>query len=364
MADMQDGREVARGQAGAIEHTVGDLFERASLLVDEAQRAATRQVNSTLVLRNWHLGRLISDAVLGDERGEYGRQIVSSLARQLTARYGRGFARPSLYRMVQFARTFTEPEIVSSPMRQLGWTALVQVMAVKSPEAREYYIAQAVEKNLSVAELEGVIDRRGYERREIANAQVKPGSAVPLDAFKDPYLLDFLGLKDTFAEHDLESAIIRELEPFLLEAGDGWSFVGRQKRMVIDDKDFRLDLLFFSRPLRRLVAVELKLGRFKAAYKGQMELYLSWLDQFERREGEESPIGLILCTETSPEQIELLQMGASGIAVAEYWTALPPKEKLEERLAELLRAARERIAARQIAAREAIDDTSKDDAHE
>ena len=179
---------------------------------------------------------------------------------------------------------------------------------------------------------------------------------MPLDTFRDPYLLDFLGLAGAYQERDLETAIIREMQAFLLEAGQGWAFVAHQKRLIIDDEDFYLDLLFFSRPLRRLIAVELKVGKFKAAYEGQMKLYLKWLDRYERQIGEEAPIGLILCTAAGREQIELLEMHKDGIAVAEYWTALPPKKVLEERLQLILRQAKERLARREIATTEHSED--------
>lgn len=344
--------QVARGSDVEVADTVTSLFERVSALVEEARRSASRQVNATLVLRNWHLGRLISESVLDDERGEYGRRVLATLSERLTGRYGRGFEVTSLRRMVQFAREFTENEIRVSPIRELGWTQILALLPLKSAEARVFYARQAVERHLSVKELRGIIERKAYERREIANSQVAPGSAVPLDSFRDPYLLDFLQLRGAYQERDLEVAIIRELEPFLLEVGDGWAFVARQKRMVIDGEDFSLDLLFYSRPLRRLVAVELKIGKFKAGYKGQLELYLRWLDRYERREGEEAPIGLILCTEANREQVELLQMHKDGIAVAEYWTMLPPKALLEERLHAIWRDAQERVARRAIQARE------------
>lgn len=138
------------------------------------------------------------------------------------------------------------------------------------------------------------------------------------------------------------------MESFLLEVGNGWAFVARQKRMTVDNDDFYLDLLFYSRPLSRLIAVELKVGRFKPSYKGQMDFYLKWLNRYERREGEETPIGLILCTETSREQIELLEIHKDGIVVAEYWTALPPKAELEARIQEIYQAASERVARRAI----------------
>jgi len=165
--------------------------------------------------------------------------------------------------------------------------------------------------------------------------------------FRDPYLLDFLGLEDTYSERDLEAAILRELTRFLLEIGIDFTFMARQKRMTIGGEDFYLDLLFYHRGLRCLVAVELKLGRFTAAYMGQMELYLRWLDKYERRLGEEPPIGLILCSEKDWEQIELLQLDRGEIRVAEYLVELLPKELLEAKLNEALRLARGQLAARE-----------------
>ncbi len=163
--------------------------------------------------------------------------------------------------------------------------------------------------------------------------------------FRDPYLLDFLGLADTYSERDLEASILRELERFLLELGTDFTFVARQKRITIDSEDYYLDLLFYHRGMRRLVVIELKLGKFQAADKGQMELYLRWLDKYERREGEENPLGLILCAEKSAEHVELLQLENSGIRVAEYMTDLPTRAVLEARLHEAVRMAREQIAA-------------------
>ena len=165
--------------------------------------------------------------------------------------------------------------------------------------------------------------------------------------FRDPYLLDFLGLSDTYSERDLESAILKELERFLLELGTDFSFVARQKRITIDNEDYYLDLLFYHRGMRCLVAIELKLGKFQAADKGQMELYLRWLDKYEKREHEEMPLGLILCAEKSCEHVELLRLEESGMHVAEYLTDLPPRRLLEAKLREAIRMAREQIAVRE-----------------
>ena len=302
--------EIARS-SGEAER---DLIARASEVIEEAQAAAVRQANLALRLTFWRLARLVSEEVLGSERAAYGAQIVVSLG------------------------------------RQLSWTHFRALLPLNTPEVRAFYVQEAVSQGLRVRGLRQLIARKGYERREIANAQIVGETAVTRDVFRDPYLLDFLGLEDTFLERDLEAAIIRDIEAFLLEAGNGFAFVERQKRMIIDDDDYHLDLLFFSRPLRRLVAVELKIGKFKAAYEGQMKLYLKWLDRYERRKGEESPIGLILCTAASREQIELLEMHKDGIVVAEYWTALPPKAELRARIQQIYEAAAERVARRELEA--------------
>jgi predicted nuclease of restriction endonuclease-like (RecB) superfamily len=230
----------------------------------------------------------------------------------------------------------------------------LEILPIKTDEGRLYYANEVAQRNLSVQGLRREIARKAYERREIANTHVTESSPLPFNAFKDPYLLDVLGLKNNFAEADLEQAILVELEAFLLEFGKGFSFVARQKRMTIDEDDFYLDLLFYSRDLRRLVAVELKIGKFKPQYMGQMLLYLQWLDRYEKRDGENTPIGIILCTKASREQIELLELDKSGIAVAEYWTAMPPKEEFERKIKEILIQAKERLARRKMLKGESV----------
>ncbi|WP_408899815.1 YhcG family protein (plasmid) [Nocardioides sp. R1-1] len=338
---------VRRASAGGAA-TPDELVERVSSLVREAREAIASYTNATLTMTYWQVGALIDSEVLGRERAEYGAQIVASLARELTERFGRGFEEKNLRRMIKFAQLYPDAEIVASLARQLSWTHFVTLLPLKSAEARAFYADQVAVGRLTVRELKQAIQRKAYERREIANSQIEPGSMVPAHTFSDPYLLDFLGLHDGYAETDLEAAILRDLEAFLLEVGTGFSFVERQKRMIIDGDDFHLDLLFYSRPLRRLVAVELKIGKFDARHEGQMKLYLKWLNRYERAEGEEAPIGLILCAEASREQVELLEMHKDGIVVAEYWTALPPKHELEQRLQAILRDARERIARREL----------------
>lgn len=323
-----------------------DLYATVSGLIEEARRALARQANSTLVFLFWRIGQQVNGEVLNHQRAEYGQKIVATLATQLVASYGRSFEARNLRRMMQFAEQFPDFGIVSPLATQLSWTHVVEVLPLKTPEARLFYLGEAASRQLGKRELRQLISRKVYERKEIANAQLTEASAIPLDTFKDPYLLDVLGLHDGYLEADLESAILRELERFILELGGGFTFVARQKRMIIDGEDFHLDLLFFHRRLKRLVAVELKIGKFEAGHKGQMELYLGWLDRYERQEGENAPIGLILCAEKSHEQIELLQLDRDNIMVAEYWTVFPERPVFERKIHALLESAREQLARR------------------
>jgi predicted nuclease of restriction endonuclease-like (RecB) superfamily len=328
------------------------LYMELSALIASSRQRLAGAVNAELTRLYWTVGQRLATEVLGGERAQYGSQLMARLGRQLTAEFGRGFEAKNLRRMVQFVQAFPESEKVASLMRQLSWTHFLQLIPVKPEPARSFYAQQCAEQRWSVRELRQQIERKAFERTEIASAQVPGLPAVeketPALVFKDPYFLDFLGLRQGHDEADLEGAILRQLEAFILELGRGFAFVERQKRLVIDGEDFYLDLLFFHRRLRRLVAIELKLGRFKAAHKGQMELYLAWLNQHERQSGEEQPIGLILCAETSREQVELLQMHQDGITVAEYWTELPPKAELERQLHQALQEARERLARREV----------------
>lgn len=328
--------------------------ELRALIASSRQRLAGA-VNAELTRLYWSVGQRLRTEVLGGaDRAKYGDQLIQRVGDQLAQEFGRGFEAKNLRRMVQFAVAFPDTEKVASLMRHLSWTHFLQLLPVKTDAARWFYAQQSVESRWSVRELHHQIERKAFERTELAALQTPtPVRAEPVETqstpalvFKDPYFLDFLGLRQGHDEADLEAAILRQLEAFILELGRGFAFVERQKRMVIDGDDFYLDLLFYHRRLRRLVAIELKLGRFKAAHKGQMELYLKWLDKYERQPGEEAPIGLILCAESSREQVELLQMHKDGITVAEYWTELPPKAELEQKLHAALLEARERLARR------------------
>lgn len=319
------------------------LFKELTSIIEMGKKNVVAQVNSTLTLVYWQVGHKINEYLLEGERAEYGKNIVKTVSRDLEAQYGRGFTERNVRRMIQFSEVFPDLEIVSTLSTQLSWSHFLEAISITDENKRIFYLQKASEEKWSVRTLRKQIERKAYERKEIAQIQIKDSLSIAENTFKDPYFLDFLGLKEGYLENDLESAILKEIELFILELGVGFAFVERQKRMIIDGEDFYLDLLFYHRKLKRLVAIELKLGRFKAAYKGQMELYLKWLQKHEQHEGEETPIGLILCAEKSNEQIELLEMGKNGIMVAEYWTDLPPKEKLEEKLHFLLKEAKARI---------------------
>ena len=344
----ESGDGPTRRSAAGVPSSEQGLVAQVSALIEGARESIASYANATLTMTYWQIGTIIDSEVLGAGRAEYGAQILVTLSQELTARFGRGFDEPNLNRMVKFSRLFPDREIVVTLSQKLSWSHFLALLPLRNDHARAFYAETAVAGRWTVRDLRRAISRKAYERRELAGSQLGPGSMVPADTFSDPYLLDFLGLHNGYLEADLEAAILRDLEAFLLEVGTGFTFVERQKRMVIDGKDFHLDLLLYHRPLKRLVAVELKIGEFDARYEGQMKLYLKWLNRYERQEGEEAPFGLILCAEASREQVELLEMHKDGIVVAEYWTALPPKHELEQRLQLMLREARERLARREL----------------
>lgn len=324
-----------------------NLLLEISALIEQSQRFVVAQANSALTMLFWTIGRRINETTLQHKRAVYGKQIVVTLSRELSRRYGNNFEEKNLRRMLQFADQFGDKEIVVTLSRQLSWSHFLVLLPVKNTEAKLFYANAAAARNSGVRDLRKQILSKEFERTSIANLQMQTETQQVQNNFKDPYFLNFLGLRDTYLEKDLEQAILRELESFLLELGKGFTFVERQKRMIIDGEDFHLDLLFYHRTLRRLVAVELKLGKFEAQQKGQMELYLKWLDRYEKAEGELPPVGLILCSESSREQIELLEMHKDGIMVAEYWTELPSRNILEKKIQNMLADAKERIARRE-----------------
>ena len=324
------------------------LLQDLAGIIENGKKEIAAQVNSTLTLVYWQVGFKINTYILENQRAQYSKETIANLSSQLITRYGKSFALRNLRRMMQFASLFSDRQIVSPLATQLSWSHFVELLPIKSSEARSFYAHKAAEETWSKRQLRNQIDRKAFERKEIAQIQLSETDLEIQTSFKDPYFLDFLGLKEGYLENDIEGAILKELEHFILELGKGFAFVERQKRIILDGVDFYIDLLFFHRKLKRLVAVELKLNKFKPAYKGQMELYLKWLNKYEKQEGENPPIGLILCAEKSNEQVELLEMGKDGIMVSEYWTELPPKSELEAKLHEALIEARARIEQKKL----------------
>ena len=335
---------MAKKNTEVIKTTGNTLFNELSELIEQSQTQLISYANSTLTTLFWQVGQRINNSILQNKRADYGQQIVVTLSRQLQLKYGRNFEEKNLRRMMQFAAIFNNVEIVVTLSRQLSWSHFLVLLPIKKEDARLFYAQKTTIENWGVRALRDAIARKEFERTKIALPQLQTDLLQsPQAIFKDPYFLDFLGLPDGYLEKDLEAAILKELERFILEIGKGFAFVERQKRMIIDGEDYHLDLLFYHRKLKRLVAIDLKIGKFQAKDKGQMELYLKWLDKYEKQAGEQKPIGLILCAETSREQIELLEMHKDGIMVAEYWTELPPKKELEQKLHKALLEAREML---------------------
>ena len=351
-------RAVAPGSAVKVPAAIDEaalLGDLRTLIQSARQRIATAAI-STQTLLCWHMGRRLDREHLQGGRAAYGKQILVTVSRQLTVEYGRGFSYAEIARMIQFAQAYPEEAIVVTLSQQLSWSHFHALLPIKDPLARDFYAEMCRIERWDVRTLRQKIGGMLFQRTALSKrptsvisaeiSKLRDGQMSPDTVFRDPYLLDLLGLKGAYSERDLESAILREIEGVLLELGTGFAFVARQKRMSVGKDDFHLDLLFFHRHLRRLIAVELKLESFQPAHVGQMELYLRWLDKHERAPGEEAPIGLILCAAADAEQVELLQLDAKSIRVSEYLTALPPLPMLRERLHQAMEHAREQAARR------------------
>ena len=332
-------------------NSASQLMHEIQQLIEQSRSSVAVTVNAGLTMLYWQIGRRINQELLQDQRADYGQRVLHTLSAKLTVDYGQGFSEKNLRRMIQFSQVFIDEKIVVSAIRQLSWTHFIALIPLKNTVQREFYTEMCRIEKWSVRTLRQKINSMLYERTAISR---KPESVVKAEleklrdkdrispdlVFRDPYILDFLGLNDRYLERDIEDAILRELERFLLELGTDFTFIARQKRIQIDSDDFYIDLLFYHRNLRRLVCIELKLGDFKPEHKGQMELYLRWLDKYERRPEEDAPLGIILCAGKKQEQIELLELDKSGLHVAEYLTELPHKDILQRKLHKAIKQSR------------------------
>lgn len=329
------------------------LYDDVCSIIEDARYRVAVYVNSEACLMNWHVGTRIKENVLDNERAEYGKQVLKGLAKRLTERYGSGWGFQKLQHCVRAAYTFSEEEIVYAVRTQLSWTHLRSLMAVEDELARKFYMEMCRLEHWNTRTLDEKIDGMLYERTAISRRpeevikaeldKIKDDNEIHPDlVFRSSYFLDLVGLPDIFSESDLETAILNQIQQFLKEFGSDFAFVDRQKRIPIDGTDYKLDLLFFHRGLHRLVAIDLKLGKFKPAYEGQMLLYLRYLNRHDRKEGEQSPIGLILCSEGNTEHIEYLMLDEdSPVKVAQYYTKLPDKKLLSEKLQRAIAIAKE-----------------------
>ena len=336
------------------------LLSDLKVLINESKQRVAVSVNSELTILYWNIGRRINREILKNERADYGKQIVQTLSAQLQLEFGKGFSRRNLFNMMKFHSYFSDEQILPTVSKKLSWSHIIELLNIEDKLKREFYAKMCVESNWSVRRFRERKNSMLYERTALSKKpdtllveeieKAKTGELTSDFLLKDPYLLDFLNLNDRYFEKDLEDAILRELEQFLLELGVGFTFVERQKRIQIDGDDFYIDLLFYNRKLKRLIVIELKLGDFKASYKGQMELYLRWLAKYETEKGENPPLGIILCSGKKEQQIELLELDRSGIHIAEYLTALPSKDVLQRKLDQAIQNAKNKalISSNQI----------------
>ena len=334
------------------------VFSDIRQLIEETRKSVAVAVNAGLTMLYWQVGRRINEEVLNHQRAEYGKQIIVELSAQLTGEYGKGWSEQQLRQCMRCAEIFPDRQILYTLCMELSWSHIRAIMFMDDPLKREFYFEMGKLERWSFRQLKERINSLLYERTAISKKpeetiskelkQLKDGEALSTDlVFRDPYVLDFLGLKDTYSEKDLETAILSELQHFITEMGTDFAFLARQKRITIDNRDYYIDLLFYHRRLKRLVAIDLKLGEFEAAFKGQMELYLRYLAKHDAVEGENTPIGLILCTGKNSEHIELLELDRSDIRVSEYMTELPPMNLLKDNLHRILQHEQKRIENRE-----------------
>jgi predicted nuclease of restriction endonuclease-like (RecB) superfamily len=338
-------------------------------LLKTARSAAARNVNSIMTATYWEIGRrIVQSDQAGEKRAEYGDALIQRLAKDLSASFGRGFGPRNLAQMRTFYLTWPQDKILqtvsaksSTPLLfngiqsststiqalanqfPLPWSAYVRLLSVKSPEARTFYETEALRLGWSVRQLDRQIGSQFYERVALSQNKAamlekaetpEPSDLVtPEEAIKDPFVLEFLALKDEYSESDLEDALIQRLAEFLLELGDDFAFLGRQRRLRIDDTWFRIDLVFFHRRLRTIVLVDLKVGRFSYADAGQMHLYLNYAREHWMKPDENPPVGLILCAEKGAAEAHYaLDNLSNKVLAAEYQTVLPDEKLIAEEL--------------------------------
>lgn len=340
-----------------IQKHTDSILKGVQNLIENAQKKVAVFLNAETTLLYWQIGNYINHELIQENRAEYGTKIIATLSQQLTNQYGKGYTYTALSRMCKVSKIF-DSEIIATVSQQLSWSHLIELAAIENETKRDFFTQLCVYERWSVRELREKTDTMLFERTVIS---AKPEETIkealqklkhekivlPELVFKNSYILDFLNLPSNYSEKELETALINNLQQFILELGNGFAFMERQKRIPIDAIDYHLDLLFYHRKLKRLIAIDLKLGKFKPTYKSQMELYLRWLQKHEMQAGEEKPIGLLLCSEGNTEHIELLMLDENQIKVAQYLTELPSKEWFADKLHRALEIAKMNISDKQ-----------------
>lgn len=316
------------------------LLSSIQTIIERKSQQAAIYLNNSINQLYWEIGCHIIGHIQYEVYSDYGKRTLATLSQELTARFGKGYSYSALTRMVKVASTY-EKGIFATVSQTLSWSHFIELVSIEDHNKRLYYQHMSIIEHWSVRTLRKNQEQMLYERSTLAKQphttiattlQNTQNSLVPDLVFKSTYVLDFLGLSGSYSEKDLENAIVAQLEKFILELGQGFAFLERQKRLSIDSIDYYLDLLFYHRKLNRLVAIDLKLGKFKPTYKAQMELYLKYLQKYEQQPHEQPPIGLLLCSEGNSEHIELLLLGEENIKVAQYLTQLPDKQWFIDKL--------------------------------
>ena len=340
--DAVQQRQNESPDAAIIGQVSGRLYDGVVEIIDKARKQVAVYVNAQTSMTFWNVGSFIINDMEYQAYSAYGQKILATLSQKLMARYGKGYTYSALTRMMNVAKLYGNKEMFATLSQTLTWSHFIELITIKDDTKRLFYQQMSIAEHWSVNQMRCKQDEMAYERSLIA---VKPDDAIVSTleritpqhveadvVLKSSYVLDFLGLSGCYSEDELEGAIARQLENFILELGQGFAFLERQKRFTIDGTDYYLDLLFYHRKLKCLVALDLKLGKFKPQYKGQMELYLKYMQKYDMQEGENSPIGLLLCSEGNTEHIELMMLGEEQIKVAQYLTCLPDKQWFIDKL--------------------------------
>ncbi len=332
-----------------LEKTTNPLIFELSQLIEQSRQRVAIAINSELTMLYWNIGKHIYQFTNG--RAEYGKEILPTLSAKLQLEYGKGFSTRNLANMLKFHESYPDENILQTLSAKLSWSHFVELISINDNLKREFFTQLCITDKWGVRQLRDKIDTMLFERTAIASQPEEiiknelqklwdSNEMTPDMVFKNTYVLDFLNLPHQYSEKELEDALLTHLEQFILELGNGFAFIERQKRIPIDATDYHLDLLFYHRKLKRLVAIDLKLGKFKPKHKAQMELYLRWLQKHEMQPGEEAPIGLLLCSEGNTEHIELLMLDEKEIKVAQYLTELPSKQWFADKLHRALEIAK------------------------